>query len=184
MSSNWCRKVLMCFSLSSLDKHIVLASSLSSLSINGTPIPQTQKFKYFGVHLLYNLNWSGHISFVFTKVRKFSFYVRRLRSFSTPQFLNDRFMFCCILPHILYCSPVVICGLLSKDWKITSSCLKLIARCSGISLTRLQEFVISKHLSSCELFASEILLDVKHPLHSFLSNSRLSCPSRSSYKHI
>ena len=110
--------------------------------------------------------------------------MRRLRSFSTPQFLIDRFVFCCILPHILYCSPVVFCGLLSKDRKIITRCLKLIAKCSGISLTRLQEFVISKHLSSCELFASKILSDVQHPLHLILSNSRLSRPRRTSYKHI
>ena len=140
--------------------------------------------KYLGVDLSYNLKWSGHISSVFTKVRKLSFYVRRLRSFSTPQFLINRFVFCCILPHILYCSPVVFCGLLSKDWRLISRCLKLIAKCSGISLTRLQEFVSSKHLSSCELFASKILSDAQHLLHSFLSNSRLPRPSRSSFKHI
>ena len=107
-------KVLMCFPLSSLDKHIILTSFLSSLSINGTLIPQSQKLNYLGVYLLYNPKWSGHISSVFTKVRKLLFYVRRLRSFSTPQFLIDRFVFCCILPHILYCSSVVFCGLLSK----------------------------------------------------------------------
>ena len=110
--------------------------------------------------------------------------MRRLRSFSTPQFLIDRFVFCCILPHILYCSPVVFCSLLSKDWKLIFRCLKFIAKCSGISLTRLQELVISKHLSSRELFASKILLDAQHPLHSFLSNSRLPHPSRSSFKNI
>ena len=109
------RKVLMCFSLSSLDKHIVLTSSLSNVSVNETPISQAQKFKYLGVYLSFNLIT---FPFVFTKVRKLSFYVRRLRSFSTPQFLIDRFVFCCILPPILYCSPVVFCGLLSKDWKI------------------------------------------------------------------
>ena len=73
---------------------------------------------------------------------------------------------------------------LSKDWKVISRCLKLIAKCSGVSLTRLQEFVISKHLSSCELFASKILSDAQHPLHPFLSNSRLSRPSRSSFRYI
>ena len=104
--------------------------------------------------------------------------------FKTSRLLINRFVFCCILPHILYCSPVVFCGLLSKDWKIISSCLKLTATCSRISLTRLQEFVISKHLSSCEVFASKILSDAQHPLHSFLSNSRLPRPSRSSFKHI
>ena len=143
LSINSSKSFDVCFSLSSLDKHIILTSSLSSLSIDGTLIPQAQKFKYRGVYLSYNLKWSGHISSVFTKVRKLSFYVRRLRSFSTLQFLIDRFVFCCILPHILYCSPVVLCGLLSKDWKPISRCPKLIAKCSEISLTRLQEFVIS-----------------------------------------
>ena len=55
--------------------------------------------------------------------RKPSFYVRRLRSFSTAQFLIEPFVFCFILPYILYCSPVVLCGLLSKDWKIISRCV-------------------------------------------------------------
>ena len=184
LSINSLKSFDVCFSLSSLDKHIILTSSLSHLSINGTPIPKAQKFKFAGVNHSYNLKWSGHISFVFTKVHKLSFYVRRLRSFYTPQFLIDCFVFCCILLYILYCFPVVFCDFLSKDWKLISRCLKLIAKCRGISLTRLQEFASSKHLSSCELFASKILSDTQHPLHSFLSNSRLSRPSRSSYKHI
>ena len=167
LSINSSKSFDVCFSPSSLNKHFVLTSSLCSLSINGTPIPQAQKSKYLGVYLSFNLRWSDHISFVFTKVRKLSFYVRRVRSFSTLQFLVGRFVFCCILPHILYCSPVVFCGVLSKDWKIISRCPKLIAKCSGISMTRLQEFIISKHLSSCELFPSKILSDAQHPLHSF-----------------
>ena len=122
LSINSSKSFDVCFSLSSLDKHIVLASSLFSLSINENAIPQAQKFKYLGVYLSYNLKWSDHISFVFTKVCKISFYVKGLRSFSTPHFLIDRFVFCCILPFILYCSPVVFCGLLSKDWKIIPRC--------------------------------------------------------------
>ena len=184
LSINSSEKVGVCFSLSSLKKHVVLTSSLPSLSVNATPTYQPQKLKCLGVYRSFNHKRSDHISFVFTKILKLSFYVRRLRSFSTPQFLIDGFVFPCILPRILYCSSVVFCGLLSKDWKIISRCLKLIANCSGISLTRLQEFFISKHLGSCEVFGSEILSDVQHPLHSFLSNSRLSRPSRTSYKHI
>ena len=101
-----------------------------------------------------------------------------------PDFSSNVLCLVVFFPHILYCFPVVFCGLLSKDWKIISRCLKLIAMCSRISLTRLQEFVILKHLSSCELFASKIISYVQHPLHSFLSNSRLCRPSRTSYKHI
>ena len=178
------QKDLMCFSLSSLNKHIVLTSSVSSLPVNGTSIPQAQKLKYLGVNLSFKLKWSDHISFVFTKVRKHSFYVRQHWSLSTSQFPVERFAFCCILAHILNCSPVVFFSILSKHWKIISRCSKLIDKCCGISLSRLQEFVISKHLSSCEIFASKILSDVQHTLHSFLSNSRLSRPSRTSYKNI
>ena len=173
-----------CFSLSSLDKHIVSTSSSSNLSFNGTLIPQAQKLKYLRVYFSFNLKWSDHISSIFTKLRKLSFYVRRIRSFSTPQFLIERFVCFCILHHTFYCSPVVFYGLLSKDWKTISKCPKLIAKCSRISLTRLQEFVISKPLSSCELFVSKIFPDVQHPLHPLSSNSRLSRPIRNYHKHI
>ena len=49
-----------------------------------------------------------------------------------------------------------------------SRCLKLIAKCSGISSVRLHDFLISKHLISCELFANEILSDVQHPTFVFI----------------
>ena len=94
--------------------------------------------------------------------------------------------FCVLLyssPYPLLLSRSILWSLI-KRLENFSRCLKLIAKCSGISLTRLQEFVISKHLSSCELFANKIISDVQHTLHLFLSNSRLSRPGRSSYKHI
>ena len=92
------QKALMCFSLSSLHKHVVLTSSLPSLPVNGTLIPQAQKLKSVGVYLSYNLKWSGHISFVFTKVRKLSFYVRQLRSFSTSNFSSNVLCFLIFFP--------------------------------------------------------------------------------------
>ena len=138
------------------------------------------------LELISHIILNGLVTFPLSlpKSANFHFMCGDLDPFLLLNFLIDRFVFCCILPHILYCSPIVFCGLLSKDWKIISRCLKLIAKCSGVSLTRLQEFVISKHLSSCELFASKTLSDVQHPLHLFLSNSRLPRPSRSSFKHI
>ena len=65
------QKVLTCFSLSSLDKHIVLTSSLFSLSVNETPFFQAQKLKYLGVYLSFNLKWSDHISFVYQSPQTF-----------------------------------------------------------------------------------------------------------------
>ena len=55
LSVNSSKSFDVCFLLSSLDKHVILTSYLSSLSINGTPITQAQKFKYLGVYLSYNL---------------------------------------------------------------------------------------------------------------------------------
>ena len=84
---------------------------------NGLPVlvhQQAQKFKYLEVYLSYNLKWSGHISFVFTKVRKLSFYVRRLRSFSTPQFLIDRFVLLYSSPYPLLLSRSILWSLIKR----------------------------------------------------------------------
>ncbi|BHF76592.1 hypothetical protein SprV_0501969100 [Sparganum proliferum] len=62
---------------------------------------EVSSFRYLGVTLSSNLSFSLHIESIFIKVRKLRYYIRRWRSYHTPQPLVWRFIDACILPLIL-----------------------------------------------------------------------------------
>ena len=141
-------------------------------------------FKYLGVTIASDLTWSSHVESVFLKVRKLCFFIRRLRTFKVPQHILIQFMNSCVLPIILYCSPVIFPGLLRKDFVLLRRCLKLLSRSCRASLDSIVRQVVSAHIIACKKLATRILNDVSHPLYSELSCCRSYGTTRSSFKHL
>ena len=142
-----------------------LLTDLPNFIVNNQRIPKADHVKYLGVTLSHNLSWSLHVENVFTKVRRLSFYAFRLRKLSVPSNLILKFVITCIIPHWLYCSPVIFPGLKQKDLTLLSRSLKLLARYSGIDKNALVDFIICKHFEACDRFIDRITRDEDHCLH-------------------
>ncbi len=69
-----------------------------------------------------------------------------------------KFIEACVLPLILYCSPVIFPGLLKHDFALLNRSIKLISQVSGLSFSYLINLVSERHFIST-------LSDYQHPLH-------------------
>ena len=156
-------------------------SDLHSLCANGESLNCVPSTKYLSVILSSNFSWSEYCNFFFAKIRKISFFVRRLRPFKVSPKILLNFLTSCALPHILYCSPAVFPGLLKKDLLILRRCVVTLAKSCGSSFTVLADTVIRMHFSACERFANRILSDTSHPLHKPLSDCLPKRSTRSSF---
>ena len=139
-------------------------------------------FKYLGVLLSDSMCWSHQIDATFHKVRNLSFYALRLRSLTVPPDVISLFVFSCIVPHMLYCSPVVFPGLLAKDFLALKRCIKVISRLSGVSQKAIREYVVEKHFNACDRLAGIISSDNAHPLHEDMMACRSASSTRSVFR--
>jgi hypothetical protein len=172
----------MLFSLLPTESHRTLHESFQPFFIDDQLVPPTLSSKYLGIILTHNLSWSPHVIHTFCNVRKLCFFALRLRTLRVPYALILRFVNACILPHWLYCSPVIYPGLLKKDYNLFNRSIKFISKCSGVSRKLLVETITIRHKRCCEQLSSKIISDSSHPLHKELSFA-FSIPStRSKYK--
>jgi hypothetical protein len=142
------------------------------VSINDKQLEVLSHVKYLGITFSSNLTWSFHIEDLYTKCLRLSYYIRRLNSIHIPHHVIRRFVDACVIPIILYASPVVFSGLLKKDYIVIKRSIKLIARASGIHYNDLCNIIIKRHFSACSNFSQHILNDPEHPLYGTLSNAR------------
>ncbi|MBM6549375.1 hypothetical protein H7673_10995 [Streptococcus dysgalactiae subsp. equisimilis] len=180
LNATKCQDVL--FSLCSDERHRGILDSCALLTANSQAIPMSSTVKYLGIMLSRNLSWSIHVLETFSKVRKLSFYSLRLKMLSVPHRLIFKFVTACILPHGLYCYPLIFHGLLQKDYSLLVRSLKHISKCSGISRVFLVDFLISKHFTACSQFSNKILTDTFHPLHTDLSKAVSTSSTRANFK--
>ncbi|WP_204107535.1 reverse transcriptase domain-containing protein [Streptococcus dysgalactiae] len=157
---------------------------LNPSSIASDPITRVTSVKYLGVTIENTLHWSTHISNTVGKVRRLSYHIRKLRQFGVPQSSVESFVYQCIFPIILYCSPVIFPGLLKKDFNLLRRGMKIINRVSFIPLDDLLKRLCSTHVENCLAFAHKILRDQTHPLHSDLVMCRSYTSTRSTYRHL
>ena len=118
----------------------------------------------------------------FTKIRRLCFHVSRLRVLKVPSNLISRFVYSCVVSHLLYCSPVIFSGLRIKDYRILRRCLRIISRTSGLPRSELLDFIVKNHFSSCKNYSLRILSDITHPLNPILSSCVSTSTSRHRYK--
>ena len=156
----------------------------SKTIMNSATIKSVTSIKYLGIVLSSNFSWSAHVLFIFGKIRRLSFYISRLRYLSVPIKSLLQFIYTCVLTHWLYCSPVVFPRLLSKDFVLIRRTIKCISKCSGYPSSDFTDFIVNKHLSSCERFSHAILSDHSHPLHYALRECLSTSKTRNMYKPI
>jgi hypothetical protein len=150
--------------------------------ISDEPLDRVDSIKYLGVLISSDLTWSEHVNNLFTKCRKLTFYIKRLRTYRVPNTVIWRFVDSCVLPLILYCSPVIFPSLLKKDFILLRRLFKMISRVSGIQYSSLCDVVIKRHFIACRRLANNVLSDIQHPLHNSLSASRSQRPLRSNFR--
>jgi hypothetical protein len=153
-------------------------------SIDGQPFRRVDTVKYLGVYFSSDGSWSVHVDNLFAKCLKLTFVIKRLTKLHVPHAILRTFVDHCILPIILYCSPVIFCGLLAKDILKIRRALKLLSRASGIEYDTLVTQVADRHLTSSTKFARSILSDDKHPLFPYLSISISNSGTRNSFNLI
>ena len=157
---------------------------LDNVTLNDNHLSRVTSVKYLGITIDNDLRWSTHIQNCIGKLRRLSFQLRKLRQFRTPQNLLLSFVNQCVLPILLYCSPVVFPGLLKQDFKTIRRGLMIISRASLIPVESLITELIDGHIKSCMSLANKILNDPSHPLHLDLSSCRSHSITRSSYRYL
>jgi hypothetical protein len=149
--------------------------------LNDRQLDDLDSVKYLGLTFSSNLTWSFHIEDIYKKCLRLSFYIRRLNSIFVPNNVIHRFVDACVIPIIIYASPIVFPGLLKKDFVVLKRAIKSIARASGILYDQICKFVVKRHFSFCTNFSQKILDDHTHPLYPTLNNARSIRNTRSNF---
>ena len=143
-----------------------LVSSHDACSIEGSEIETNSSVKYLGLVLSSDLSWSSHILSISKKMFRLTFYIKKLRQSGITQSLLLLFVNSCILPIVLYCSPLIFPGLLKKDYIILRRVLNAVSRACGMPLRELANIIVERHIKSCTNWAKVVLSDPLHPLYS------------------
>jgi hypothetical protein len=80
--------------------------------VDDTDLEIVDNMKYLGVTISANLTWTAHMWDILSKIRKLSYFIKRLLSFQVPVYVLHRFVYACALPILLNCSPVIFSALL------------------------------------------------------------------------
>ncbi|CAH8875381.1 unnamed protein product [Trichobilharzia szidati] len=158
--------------------------SYDPCKIDDTDIESKYEVKYLGLVLSSDLSWSSHVLAISQRIFRLTFYIRKLRHSGITQPLLLQFVNSCILPILLYCSPLFFPGLLKKDYVIIRRTLRTVSRSSGIPLGHIDGIVIDRHLMSCNRFARGILSDSEHPLYPQLPPCVSSGKTRSLFRRL
>ena len=142
------------------------------------------KVKYLGVIFYSDLSWSSHVLLLSKNVNRLTYSIKRLHAFGIIRHLLLQFVNSCILPIILYCSPLFFPGLLRKDFAVLRRVLKAVCKVCGESFEVIINMLVDRHLKSSKLLAGVILSDTNHPLHSYLSPCISSGRTRRKYIKI
>ncbi|CAH8649887.1 unnamed protein product [Schistosoma mattheei] len=143
--------------------------SHNACAIGDSLINTVLKVNYHGVTFSSDLSWSSHVLLLSKKVFRLTYYIKRLHALGITRHLLLQFVNSCILPIIVYCSPLFFSGLLRKDFAVLQRVLKAVSKVCGESFEVIINMVVDRHLKSYKLLASVILSHTNHPLHSYLS---------------
>lgn len=152
--------------------------------INDVSLQPCITVKYLGVTFSSDLTWTNHIEVLYKKCLRLSFHIRRLRSIAVPNHIIKKFVDACILPIILYGSPIIFPGLLKKDLVILRRSIKTVSKSSGIDHKCVISVIVGRHFSALQNLCNNILGDSDHPLFPALSSAQAHSSTRSSFKRI
>ncbi|CAH8558016.1 unnamed protein product [Schistosoma bovis] len=167
------------------ERHLnTILRSHNACVIGDSSINTVLKVNYLGVTFSSNLSWSSDVLLLSKKVFRLTYYIKRLHALGITGHLLLQFVNSCILPIILYCSPLFFPGLLRKDFAVLRRVLKAVSKVCGESFEVIINMVVDRHLESCKLLAGVILSDTDQPLHSYLSPCISSGRTRHNYTKI
>ncbi|CAH8494637.1 unnamed protein product [Schistosoma mattheei] len=167
------------------ERHLnTILRSHNACTIGDSLINTVSKVNYLGVTFSSDLSWSSHVLLSSKKVFRLTYYIKRLHALGITRHLLLQFANSCILPIILYCSPLFFPGLLRKDFAVLRRVLKAVSNVCGESFDVIINMVVDRHLKSCKLLAGVILSDTNYPIHSYISPYRSSGRTRRNYIKI
>ncbi|CAH8576782.1 unnamed protein product [Schistosoma guineensis] len=97
----------------------------NACTIGDSLINTVLKIDYLGVTFSSDVSWSSHVLLLSKMVFRLTYYIKRLHALGITRHLLLRFVNSCILPIILYCSPLFFPGIFRKEFAV------LRARTSG-----------------------------------------------------
>ena len=156
-------------------RRTALSSTLPSTLLCGEEMTSRSNFKYLGVTLADNFSWAPHLHDTLFKTRRLAHYAYRLRAMGVQKTVISTFVFSCIVPQVLYCSPAIFPSFLSKYFAILRRCIKTVSRAGQLRYEDLANFIVDKHFSACQRLIDVIRSDPSHPLQPDI----LACVSNS-----
>ncbi len=119
---------------------------------------------------------------IFLKVCTSLLLCKNLRRLSTLAEFIRKFAEACVLPLILYCSPVIFSWLFKHDLTLLKRSVKLISYVCGLSFSYHTNLISERHIKVFSDIAARILGDHQHPLYLDLSKGRPYVTTRSRFK--
>ncbi len=129
------------------------------LMISGTPVERVSSFKYLGVNISEDLNWTTHIQTQVKKARQRLYHLRQLRKFRVSPTILKTFYSGTIESVLTQCISVWYGNSSSQDCKALQRVVRLAERISGSALPSLQDI----YLKRCRSRAVKITKDSNHP---------------------
>jgi hypothetical protein len=149
----------------------VTVNNPDPLYLNGTDVEIVQSFKYLGVVISNNLNWSENTQLITKKASQRLYFLRKLREFNVNKSIMHLFYLCSIQSVIEYGFLCWYGALTCFQRRCIDRIIKQAKKISGCSLTDLESLYKEKLFKK----TTDILQDSTHPLfdcYEFLPSGR------------
>ncbi len=129
------------------------------LMISGTPVERVSSFKYLGVNISEDLNWTAHIQTQVKKARQRLYHLWQLRKFRVSPAILENLYSGTIESVLTQCISVWFGNSLNQDCKALQRLVRVAERISGSALPSLQDIYFKR----CKSKAVKIIKDSNHP---------------------
>ncbi len=129
------------------------------LMISGTPVERVSSFKYLGVNISEDLNWTAHIQTQVKKARQRLYHLWQLRKFRVSPAILENLYSGTIESVLTQCISVWFGNSFNQDCKALQRLVRVAERISGSALPSLQDIYFKR----CKSKAVKIIKDSNHP---------------------
>ncbi len=129
------------------------------LMISGTPVERVSSFKYLGVNISEDLNWTAHIQTQVKKARQRLYHLWQLRKFRVSPAILENLYSGTIESVLTQCISVWFGNSLNQDCKALQRLVRVAERISGSALPSLLDIYFKR----CKSRAVKIIKDSNHP---------------------